>query len=219
MPTVVLDVNETLLDLAPVTRRFADVGLAPHDQPTWFASVLRDGFALAVTGEVADFLTLAAHHLHALRDARGLDPDEGAVGHVVDAFSQLDVHDDVAPALAVARERGARVVTLTNGAAEIGRGALHRSGLDVDEYLEAADSGVWKPHPRAYRHAAERLGADTYGLVAVHPWDVHGAVRAGWAAGWVARDGQRWPDPLARGTVEGGALDEVVADLVDHLAR
>ena len=47
---LVLDVNETLSDLRPMAQRFAEVVAPEHLAPTWFATVLRDGSALTVTG-------------------------------------------------------------------------------------------------------------------------------------------------------------------------
>ena len=43
---VVFDVNETLSDMSPMARRFADVGAPEHLAKLWFATLLRDGFAL-----------------------------------------------------------------------------------------------------------------------------------------------------------------------------
>ena len=37
---VVFDVNETLSDMAPLERRFEQVGAPAHLRATWFASVL-----------------------------------------------------------------------------------------------------------------------------------------------------------------------------------
>jgi 2-haloacid dehalogenase len=47
---MVFDVNETLSDMSPMAQRFSDVGAAAHQAATWFATLLRDGFALTVTG-------------------------------------------------------------------------------------------------------------------------------------------------------------------------
>jgi FMN phosphatase YigB (HAD superfamily) len=45
---IVFDVNETLSDMAPMARRFADVGAPELLAQVWFASLLRDGFALGM---------------------------------------------------------------------------------------------------------------------------------------------------------------------------
>jgi 2-haloacid dehalogenase len=34
-------------------------------------------------------------------------------------------------------------------------------------------------------------------LVAVHPWDIHGAARAGLRTAWLNRGGARYPDHFA----------------------
>jgi 2-haloacid dehalogenase len=54
----VFDVNETLSDMAPMEQRFADVGAHPLLARTWFASLLRDGFALTAVGASERFATL-----------------------------------------------------------------------------------------------------------------------------------------------------------------
>ena len=47
---IVFDVNETLSDMAPLAGRFAEVGAPELLARTWFAALLRDGFALAASG-------------------------------------------------------------------------------------------------------------------------------------------------------------------------
>ncbi|MFF3256249.1 hypothetical protein ACFYWP_35830 [Actinacidiphila glaucinigra] len=47
---IVFDVNETLSDLTPLGGRFEDIGVSQDVLPTWFAAVLRDGFALTAAG-------------------------------------------------------------------------------------------------------------------------------------------------------------------------
>jgi 2-haloacid dehalogenase len=44
---LIFDVNETLSDMAPMAARFEDVGAPACLAKTWFAGLLRDGFALA----------------------------------------------------------------------------------------------------------------------------------------------------------------------------
>ena len=63
---VVLDVNETLSDMAPLRQRFVEVGAPAHLLDVWFAGTLRDGFALAVTGSAASFPDVGTGVLRAL---------------------------------------------------------------------------------------------------------------------------------------------------------
>jgi 2-haloacid dehalogenase len=47
---IVFDVNETLPGMTPMARRFAEVGASQLLAQVWFASLLRDGFALDAAG-------------------------------------------------------------------------------------------------------------------------------------------------------------------------
>ncbi|MGH3443730.1 MAG: hypothetical protein ACRDPB_00005, partial [Nocardioidaceae bacterium] len=56
---IVFDVNETLSDLSPLAARFVAAGAPAHQAEIWFASVLRDGFALTAAGESRPFAEIA----------------------------------------------------------------------------------------------------------------------------------------------------------------
>ncbi|NYG54770.1 haloacid dehalogenase type II [Nocardioides perillae] len=211
---VVLDVNETLSDTAPLRERFAEVGLAPHEAEPWFAGVLRDAFALTVVGENPAFADLAAEGVRTRLPADHPDPD-GAAAAVLDAFTSLAVHADVVDGLRALRDGGSRLVTLSNGSASIAEGLLERAGaLDlVEACLSVADAPAWKPDARAYAHALAHTGVDAGDamLVAVHPWDVDGAARAGLRTAWLRRGVAHYP-AYARSA-------DVVADDLRDLAR
>jgi 2-haloacid dehalogenase len=109
---------------------------------------------------------------------------------------------------------GFRLVTLTNGATGTAERLLGDAGvrpaferlLSVEE-TDAA--GAWKPSPAAYRSAERALGLppERLLLVAVHPWDVHGAAAAGWRTAWLDRRGEPYPPSMRQ-------PDHRAADLV-----
>ncbi|MEV6738908.1 haloacid dehalogenase type II [Streptomyces sp. NPDC051104] len=200
---LVFDVNETLSDLTPLRGRFEEIG-APGDlMPLWFAGILRDGFALAAAGGYADFADLARDSLRGLLTGAPYHPDdlEGAVGHVVSGFSELDVHPDVPTGVRALRAAGYRLVTMTNGSAALTDRLLEKAGVrDCFEALwDVTGPRRWKPHPRAYHYVVERAGVrpDQAMLVAVHPWDVDGAQRAGLAGSWLRRGVTAYPATLS----------------------
>ena len=57
---IVFDDNETLSDLSPLGARFVEVGASASAAPLWFASILRDGFALTARPDLAFPSTRAA---------------------------------------------------------------------------------------------------------------------------------------------------------------
>jgi 2-haloacid dehalogenase len=218
---VVLDVNETLSDLSPLDEAFTEVGLAAHERQAWFAGVLRDGFGLGLAGASAPFAEVAAGLLRArlLEQGVGADDAEGAVEHVMGRFGTLTVHRDVGPGIRALRAAGLRVVTLSNGSAGVAEGLLDRAGLrdHVDLVLSVEDAPAWKPAAAAYAHALEECGVEAHEamLVAVHPWDIDGAARAGLRTGWIDRSGHdAYPAHMRAPDLRAPSLAELAGDVL-----
>lgn len=211
---IVYDVNETLSDMSGMGTRFADVGAPAHLAPLWFASVLRDGFALAAAGSAERFAVLAEHALGVVLTGVELDrPAADAIDHVLSGLSTLPLHPDVAPGVRRLAAAGIRQVTLSNGAPAVAGSLLGLAGLstEIDLLLGVEDADAWKPAASAYRYAATATGVPVQELmlVAVHPWDVHGAAGAGLRTAWVDRVGTGYPAHFTGPEVSVGSLAEL----------
>lgn len=213
---VVFDVNETLSDMSPMAERFTDVGAPAQLARAWFAGVLRDGFSLTAVGVNESFATIAAEGLRVVLDGQTLDRSiEDAIAHVMDGFAGLPVHPDVPDGIRALDAAGLRLVTLSNGSASVAQALLDRAG--AREYFEALlsveDAPLWKPAAAAYTYALERceLKPRDAMLVAVHPWDIDGAARAGLATAWINRGGGHYPDYFKTPDLTVGSLT-VLAD-------
>ena len=205
---VVLDVNETLSDLSLLDEAFTEVGLAAHERQAWFAGVLRDGFGLGLAGAPAPFADVAAGLLRARLLEQGTAQ-----------WADARLRFDVGPGIRALRAAGLRVVTLSNGSAGVAEGLLDRAGLrdHVDLVLSVEDAPVWKPAAAAYAHALEECGVEAHEamLVAVHPWDIDGAARAGLRTGWVDRSGRdAYPTHLRAPELRAPSLAELAGDLL-----
>ena len=199
---IVFDVNQTLSDLAPLADRFGEVGAPPELATAWFAGLLRDGFALSTTGEIAPFADIAKAELQwVLRPVVGEEGLPDAVRHVLDGLGSLEVHPDVVDGVRALRNRDIELVTLSNGAASVAEGLLERAGIrdQFSQLLSVEDAGAWKPAAAAYEHALSECAVppDEAMLVAVHPWDIHGAARAGLRTAWLNRNGASYPAHFA----------------------
>lgn len=214
---LVLDVNETLSDLEPMRERFVAAGLPRHNLDDWFASTLRDGFALTAAGAYAEFRAVAADVLTAQLAAAGIEPTEETIGKVLSGMTQLSLHPDVEPGLRRLHEAGLRIITLTNGAAAMSERMFTDGGILplLEHRLDVGTPQRWKPHPDAYRYAADVCGVpvDRMALVAVHPWDIDGARRAGLQGYYLDR--RRTPYPKA--FLEPDLVAPDVAGLADAL--
>src|SRR3546814_11403490 len=106
-------------------------------------------------------------------------------------FAGLPVHPDFPEGIGSLRDLGVRLVTLSNGSATVAEALFDRAGIrsHFEMLLSVEDAGLWKPGAAAYAHALARSGVDPMDamLVAVHPWAIDGAARAGPATAWINR--------------------------------
>ena len=215
---IVFDVNETLSDMSPLDGKFATVGLPPDDREAWFAGLLRDGFSLTSVGENPDFAQLAAESLRLRLQGRCREKDlDQHVDTVIQTFGQLGVHRDVVAGIRSLRSLGIRLVTLSNGSTSVAEALLERAGITdaFEKLMSVADGPAWKPAAGSYRRALEVCGvlADEAMLVAVHPWDIDGAARAGMRTGWLRRSAAGYPSYFRAPEVEVADLRELAVAL------
>jgi 2-haloacid dehalogenase len=215
---IVFDVNETLSDLRPLADAFVEVGAPSHLADHWFSSVLRDGFALSIAGQCPNFADLGRAVLTGLLAGQPLVTDrDTAVEQVMAAFADLSVHPDVADGIRALHEAELRVCTLSNGGTAFADVILTKAGVRdlVDPLLSVQDAGAWKPLPSAYRYAAEATAvpAAELMLVAVHPWDCDGAMRAGLRAAWIDRTGAPYPPMFSTPNLKASSITDLAAQL------
>jgi 2-haloacid dehalogenase len=211
---IVFDVNETLSDLSPLGARFVEVGASASAAPLWFASILRDGFALTAVGDNPPFAGVARELLvSSLSEAPLNRSVEEAVRHVMDGFASLELHADVASGVDALHQDGFALATLSNGPTSVAERLLESGNVRecFGRLLSVEDAGAWKPSVRAYEYAASECGVppEELLLVAVHPWDVDGARRAGWQSAWVNRSGGEFPAIFTEPTYTVASIEEI----------
>ncbi|WP_334172627.1 haloacid dehalogenase type II [Sinomonas sp.] len=214
---IVFDVNETLSDMSPMGQRFAEAGAPAHLARLWFATLLREGFALAAAGDAAPFGEIGAEVLTGLLEGAGVPDPAGAARRLASSVADLPLHADVPDGVRALRAAGHRLVTLTNGSAQVAQKLFDTGGIrdEFEALLSVEDAPAWKPHPSSYRYAAQQCGSreDEMMLVAVHPWDIHGAARAGLRTAWVNRNGGTYPSYLAQPELTVHSLTHLAAEL------
>ncbi|MEO8219791.1 MAG: haloacid dehalogenase type II [Specibacter sp.] len=195
---IVFDVNETLSDMSAMAAKFAETGAPAPLAKLWFATLLRDGFALTAAGDNPRFAHVGTEAL------RGLLPDAGitcgleeAVGHIMAGMASLGLHPDVTEGIRALKTEGYRLITLTNGSSQIAESMFAPAGIlkEFEALLSVEQAPAWKPNPAAYAYAAQVCGTspEQMLLVAVHPWDIHGAAKAGLQTAWINRTGATYP--------------------------
>jgi 2-haloacid dehalogenase len=214
---MIFDVNETLSDMSGMADQFEAVGAPPALAGTWFAALLRDGFALTVNGANPDFAELAATSLAGMLTSQGIGDVDGAVAKVMQGFTSLPVHSDVVDGVRALAAAGTRLVTLSNGGTAVAEGLFQRNGIGgcFERLLSVQDAPAWKPAPPAYEYALDVCGVapgDAM-LVAVHPWDIHGARQAGLQTAYVNRRAAPYPTFFERPDIEVTSLTDLATRL------
>jgi 2-haloacid dehalogenase len=148
---------------------------------------------------------------HGIADAALLDD-------LTQAYRRLDAYPEVPAALARLKDMGIECAILSNGEPSMLEDAVEEAGIGrlLIDVLSVESVGVFKPDPRVYRLATERLGAEPQEMafVSSNAWDVFGAREFGFQAHRVNRQGL--PDEYGlRGTVpevsDLGALADLLA--------
>lgn len=215
---VAFDVVETLFAIEPMRGRLRLLGLPGEALEIWFARLLRNAFALDTAGSYRPFgevargtLEVLLAEFHSAATAPGID-------QTLSGFGELPVHDDVGPAFHLLRDNKVRIVTLTNGSANIIRVLLERAQLAhfVERVISIDEVRRWKPSREVYLHAAKITGvaANELALVAAHAWDVHGASQAGLMTGWVSRLEKSFLPVMNSPDASGATLVEVIQRLL-----
>lgn len=211
---VVFDVNETLSDMGPMADAFEAVGAPGALAKTWFAGVLRDGFALSTVGDSERFAAIADSQLRVVLHYAPLQESlDQAVESILEKMRTLSLHPDVVDGVRALTGDGLRVMTLSNGSSDLAAQLFSDAGVreEFSHLLSVEGASVWKPAEEAYRLASEASGLalEELLLVAVHPWDIHGASVAGMRTAWINRTGEPYPTYFAAPHLMVGSVSEL----------
>jgi 2-haloacid dehalogenase len=211
---LVFDVNETLLDLAPMREDFEAVFGPSPPLGEWFARLLHGSLVANHLNQFRPFSEIGVEALLALAGKLGTELDQPGAEALVARLEVLAAHRDVIPAMERLVDAGFKTAALTNGSTRAANAQIENAGLHVfiQRVISVDEVGRFKPDPTPYRYAAGQLEVEPLEMlmVAAHDWDVAGAMRAGARGAYVARGGIPWSLP--------GIEPDVAVDDLGHLA-
>ena len=218
---IFFDVNETLLDLTAM-RSSVGEALGGRDDllPLWFSTMLHHSLVDSTTGRFHTFGEIGVASLLMVAEIEGIELTKAqAKTAIVTPLRSLPPHPDVRDGLQALKNKGYKLVSLTNSSNQGVYTQFKNADLlsYFDERLSVKDINLYKPDTRTYEWAIEKMGiaAEDAMLVAAHGWDIAGAKQAGWQAAFIARPGKvLYPLAIAPDTVVSG-LDELVSQLPD----
>jgi 2-haloacid dehalogenase len=218
MRAAVFDAYGTLLDVHAAMAAHADK--LPPDweriSQEWRQKQLEYTWVRSLTGPShhRDFWHITQEAL-AFVAARHRVTDLATRAALLDAYRRLPAYKDAAPALRRLREQGVRTGILSNGDPGMLGDAVRAARLDglLDVVLSVEEVGIFKPDPRVYQLAADRLGVAPGEILFVssNAWDAQGALAFGFQVAWCNR--AQGPDEYGlRGRVqEVAGLDALAA--------
>lgn len=216
---LVLDVIETMLDINALEPHFKRAFGDGQVLKEWFSNLLLYSNVATVAGPYADFGMIAGAVLDMTAAAHGKTLAADDRMRILQGTLSLPAHSDVKEGLMKLKAAGFRMVTLTNSAPATVSQQLKNAGLtDFFERAFSVDAvKKFKPAADTYQYVARELGASTSELrmIAAHAWDVHGAMRAGCAAAFIARPGHALfplgPKPDITAADLRAAADRIIA--------
>lgn len=153
-------------------------------QYTWLRSLM---------GAHADFWQVTGEALDYAMAAVELD-DPATRRRLMELYLELDAYPEVPAVLQRLKAAGLSTAVLSNGAPAMLDAAVRSAGLAdcLDQVLSVEDVGIYKPDPRVYQLAVDRLGVKPARIcfMSSNAWDAFGASHFGFRVAWVNRFGQ-----------------------------
>lgn len=194
---VIFDAYGTLLDVhAAMAAHAAKVG--PDWQrlsQEWRVKQLEYTWVRSLAGPDLhrDFFTLTREALHFVAARFGIT-DQALLADLLKAYRELPAYSEVPEMMTRIQAMGIGRAVLSNGEPGMLGEAMRAAKIDhlLDHVLSIERVGVYKPDPRVYRLATERLGlaAGEMAFVSSNAWDAFGAREFGFVVYWVNRGGQ-----------------------------
>ncbi len=210
----VFDAYGTLFDVhSAVGRHRARLGeKADAVSALWRAKQLEYTWLRSLMQTHADFWQVTGDALDYALDAHGI-ADTALREDLLQAYRVLDCYPEVPVVLARLQRAGMKTAILSNGSPAMLAAAVEGSGLRglLDAVLSVEDVGVYKPDPRVYRLAVERIGvaAERVSFQSSNAWDAVAAAAFGFRVAWINRFGQRRERLPAQPHAELATLDEL----------
>jgi 2-haloacid dehalogenase len=209
----VFDAYGTLFDFASAARGCADVLGEGIDRLTalWRDKQLQYTWLRAVQGRHADFWQVTGDALDFALATLGIDRP-GLRGRLMDFYLGLDPFPEVPDVLRHLKNRGMRTAILSNGSPTMLDAVVKTSGLGalLDLVLSVEAVGVYKPHPKVYQLAVDRLAVPAAAIAyqSSNAWDAYAASAFGMPVVWCNRYGAQ-PERLP------GAPDRTIRSLAE----
>lgn len=192
----VFDAYGTLFDFASAAARCQEL---PKDKaatltPLWRDKQLHYSWLRGLQNRHADFWQVTGDALDFALETLGM-ADPALRDRLMQLYRELATFPEVPGVLERLKRASYRIAILSNGSPPMLEAAVESAGIGhlLDAVLSVEEAGVYKPHPRVYQLALDRLGLDAAAIAfqSSNAWDAHAASAFGMRVVWCNRYGQR----------------------------
>lgn len=191
----VFDAYGTLFDYASAAAACRDVLGDKLERLTaiWRDKQLQYTWLRAIQARHEDFHRVTGDALDFALATLGLT-DTALRARLMGLYMKLDAFPEVPDMLRRLKSSGMKTAILSNGSPTMLQAAVASAGLVdlLDAVLSVEDVGVYKPHPKVYQLAVDRLGvpASAISFQSSNAWDAYAASAFGMRVVWCNRYGQ-----------------------------
>jgi len=192
----VFDAYGTLFDFAAAAHACHDQIGSKADALTalWRDKQLQYTWLRATQGRHADFWQVTGDALDFALETLAIEAP-GLRDQLMALYLTLAPFPEVPDVLGRLKSAGLRTAILSNGSPQMLAAAVAGAKLEglLDAVLSVEDVGVYKPHPKVYQLALDRLGlpAAAIAFQSSNAWDAYAASAFGMKVVWCNRYGQR----------------------------
>jgi 2-haloacid dehalogenase len=191
----VFDAYGTLFDFSSAAARCVDVlgDRAPALTALWRDKQLQYTWLRAAQGRHASFWTVTGDALAFALETMQID-DRALHERLMRLYLSLEPFPEVIDVLRTLRRNGVTTAILSNGSPEMLDAVVRSARIEslLDAVISVDEVGAFKPDPRVYQRAVDRLGvpAASIAFQSSNAWDAHAAAAFGMQAVWCNRYGQ-----------------------------
>ncbi len=192
----VFDAYGTLFDVhSAVGRHRSRIGdKADQLSMIWRTKQLEYTWVRSLMGAHVDFWRVTEDGLDYAAETCGIE-DRELLNDLMQAYLALDCYPEVKEILTALKQKAVKTAILSNGSPPMLSAAVESAGLEdlIDAVLSIEEVGIYKPDPRVYQLACDRLGvkASEISFQSSNAWDAAGAANFGMNVVWINRFGQK----------------------------
>jgi len=191
---ILLDVYETMLNMADVERRVNNLFDTRKGYMLWFQLFMQYCFVDNCTVQFNNFSAIAKATMQMTAKELDREISEADINYVLELLKYLPLNDGVQEGLSKLSEGNYRIAALTNSPEKTVRERMERTGLIsyFEMVLSAENIKKYKPCIEVYEWAAGKLNEDLSKilLVSAHGWDIAGGANAGMQTAFMKRGNQ-----------------------------